>query len=211
MVQKQFSSVAEMTRSLADDVPLAEAFEKRIAERKIIRQLVALRSAQGLSQADIGTAMGCTQSRISKLESGLDRDLSLDDLESYLNALGLVARLVVSRNDHTISEAIKYHWTCLGQQLDKLLDLAANDAEIAVGIGKFSQDITFNYMLRIADFIKRLPADARQAAPVVDISVEQVTDQSGQPPEEHASRAASGRSTRKRGAKALQKQKGGSP
>ena len=97
MAKKQYKSVAEMARRLARDKAFSDKLEKRIADRKIVKQLVALRSAKSLSQAEIAKAMGCTQSRISKLESGVDSDLRLGDLENYLDALGLASRVLVAR------------------------------------------------------------------------------------------------------------------
>ena len=98
MAKKQYKTVVEMARHVARDKAFSDKLQKRIAERKVVKQLVALRSAKGLSQADIAKAMGCTQSRISKLESGVDNDLRLGDLENYLEfALGLASRLLVAQ------------------------------------------------------------------------------------------------------------------
>ena len=106
MAKKQYKSVAEMARQVAKDKAFSDRLEKRLADRKIVKQLVALRSAKCMSQADIAKAIGCTQSKISKLESGLDIDLRLGDLEGYLDALGLASRLLVARKGNTNRESI---------------------------------------------------------------------------------------------------------
>jgi len=164
---------SEETRSVADDV------EKRIAERRLIKRLMALRAHRGMSQGDIAKAMDCTQSRISKLESSIDDDLRLGDLDGYLDALGLDITVVVSKK-HGIraADAIKYHWQCLGKELDRLLDLAHDDgdSEIAHAIGKFSNEVACNYLARIVDFLNRLPSAAREEVPFLGIAVEDISD-----------------------------------
>lgn len=95
MNKPTFQNVTEMVSQLTSDPSLTDQLAQQIANRKVVKQLIALRCARGLSQADVATSMHCTQSKISKLESGLDQDLRLGDLESYLHALGLQPRLHV--------------------------------------------------------------------------------------------------------------------
>ena len=85
----EYTSVAEMVRSVSDDPQFADEFDRRVNSRRLVKHLFALRSAEGLSQKDIADRIGCSQSRISKLESGNDDDLRLADLAAYLRALGL--------------------------------------------------------------------------------------------------------------------------
>ena len=58
---------------------------------------------------DIAERIGGSQSRISKLESGIDEDLRLADLAAYLRALDLDLCLVFGQKDSTIVNKIKYH------------------------------------------------------------------------------------------------------
>ena len=48
-----------------------------------------MRTVRGMSQVELGEKMGCTQSKVSKLESSVDADLSLGDLTLYAAALGV--------------------------------------------------------------------------------------------------------------------------
>lgn len=50
-------------------------------------------ATQGLSQKDVALKLGCTQSRISKLESMTDADLRIGDLSKYAEVLGLELRI----------------------------------------------------------------------------------------------------------------------
>lgn len=57
-------------------------------EQPLMNELIAVRDAKGLSQKDIAETVGCTQSRISKLENAKDVDVRLGDLRAYANAVG---------------------------------------------------------------------------------------------------------------------------
>jgi transcriptional regulator with XRE-family HTH domain len=169
------ASAAELLRGVEGAEEIVDALQKRIAQRQIIKHLMALRASKGLSQKDIATVFGCTQSKISKLESGIDDDLKLGDLESYLAALGLEPSLVLKKKGHTIVDEIKYHWSCLGHALNKLLGLAHRDPDIAVNVGKFSNEVAFNYLARIFDFINGLPEIAKTEAPSFRIVMHDVS------------------------------------
>lgn len=60
-----------------------KALQDYMRRRKLVSTLTALRVAKGLTQADIAALMGCQQSRVSKLESGVDADLkfTVDEME----------------------------------------------------------------------------------------------------------------------------------
>lgn len=169
----------ELVRQTADheDSDVVSAIEECISQREIIGHLVALRAARGKSQKDIADAMQCTQSRISKLESGADHDLSLGDLHGYLNALGLTPRLVVAKSDQTIVDEIKFLWSCLGQELHRLLALAHDDPEAAVGIGQWSNELTQNYMLQLMGFVGRLPEVAKAKTPHLRMTIQDAKEE----------------------------------
>jgi predicted XRE-type DNA-binding protein len=88
MTGKTYHSVAELIRDISDS-EFADAFEARLAERRIIKQLMVQRAAKGLSQKDLAERMHCTQSRISKLESSTDGELSIAEVRLYAAAVGL--------------------------------------------------------------------------------------------------------------------------
>jgi transcriptional regulator with XRE-family HTH domain len=119
--RKAYTSVAEMVHDLAEDKTFADDFENRLARRQVVKRLFALRCSRGMSQKDVADKFGCTQSRISKLESDDDSDLRLGDLRDYAAALGLEMRIVLSPEGQTAVEEIKYH----AQRIEQLLgDLA---------------------------------------------------------------------------------------
>jgi DNA-binding Xre family transcriptional regulator len=101
MAKKRYSSVVEMARELTEDDAFADDLAQRLDRKRVVRTLLALRAAKNLSQKDIADRMGCTRGRISKLESSIDDDLRLGDLEAYTKALGLNVTLVLDRKGFT--------------------------------------------------------------------------------------------------------------
>jgi predicted transcriptional regulator len=62
---------------------------KEMAERRhaVSAQLTTLRRELGLSQAEVATRMGTSQSAVARFESG-DLDVRLSTLQRYTTALG---------------------------------------------------------------------------------------------------------------------------
>jgi transcriptional regulator with XRE-family HTH domain len=86
-MKKKYTTVAQVVRETAEG-SFAQAFEERLSDRRLVKDLMILRAGRGLTQADVAEKMGCTQSRISKLESAKDVDLTLGDLAKYAEAVG---------------------------------------------------------------------------------------------------------------------------
>lgn len=182
--KKQYNSVSEMVRDITGDDDQTKALAERISKRQIIKQFMALRSVGGFSQADIARKMGCSQSRISKLESAIDDDWSLGDIEEYLDALGFEAKLVVTKQGATLADRIKSTWVQLCRLLDELRAVANGDPDIERGIGQFSNQIAFNFFGAIASFIAKLPDGARAHAPEMKIEfLESALPGETQPPQ----------------------------
>ena len=91
--KKAYRSIPELIRDISGSSSFADGFESRLANRKIVKELMVLRATQGLSQKDVALKLGCTQSRISKLESMTDADLRIGDLSKYAEVLGLELRI----------------------------------------------------------------------------------------------------------------------
>jgi transcriptional regulator with XRE-family HTH domain len=94
-------NVPQMVREMSD-AAFADAFEARLRSRRIVKDLMVLRAGRGLTQGDIASKMGCSQSRISKLESSSDFDLTLGDLVRYASAVGLRVGVVLEPKGTTV-------------------------------------------------------------------------------------------------------------
>jgi DNA-binding XRE family transcriptional regulator len=72
---------------LAQDSALRERVEARLAELRLEQDLVALREARGLTQAQTARLLGVSQPAIAKLESGRE-NLTVRTLVKMVTALG---------------------------------------------------------------------------------------------------------------------------
>jgi len=133
-----------MVRDLSADKEFGEAVIKEIAERTIIDHLMAFRTRLHLSQKDIADKMKCTQSRISKLESGTDDNLRLGDLASYGKAMGFNLEITFTPENWTITDEIKYHAISIKSLLDQLAEQAKKDHSIAKETAKFLVEARVN-------------------------------------------------------------------
>ena len=155
--KKQYTSVSELVRNLSEDRSFADEFERHVLQRRIVKDLFALRTTRRLSQKDIAEKLRCTQSRISKLESGYDRDLRLGDLSEYLDALELNMHIVVAPKNDTAVNLVKHHAFCIKEIMEHLTNLAQSDEKIAKGVADFHGETFFNLVKMLSDSTKRLP------------------------------------------------------
>lgn len=81
---------------LAQDPVLRERVERRMAAMRVEEDLVALREARGLSQAQLAKLLGVSQPAVAKLESG-SQNLTLRTLVRVVTALGGEIRLTIRK------------------------------------------------------------------------------------------------------------------
>ena len=145
---ERFKSVKELVRKAAteEETEFVEEFERLSAERQIIKHIMGLRAAQDKSQADMAEAMGCTQSRISKLESDKDDNLRLGDLHGYLSAIGFDLQLVMTRQSMPIAQVIKLQWKGLLRSLKGLSELCGDDAQMNKEVAKIYKNLASEFL-----------------------------------------------------------------
>lgn len=154
---KQYKSVSDFVRGLSDDEEFNKELEERISERMVVKTLHAMRTAKGVSQAEIAEELDCSQSRVSKIENGFDGDLKVSELEAYAKALDLDVHLSFVERGATGMDLVKHHAFCIQSQLIRMAELAAEDNAIAEGVAMSFAETLFNQvnLLRLA--AERLP------------------------------------------------------
>lgn len=169
---KSYTSVADMVRGTVDDPEYAARFEQRSAQRTLIRGLVVLRGAQELTQADLGAKIGCTQAKVSKLESATDSELSLGDLVAYAQALGHNLRIIVSPEGAAGADHVRFHAACLKRELSRLVDLAGDDQQIGDGVRAFATKTALSLVGMILDQLDKLPRSPKPSPAPLQVEVE---------------------------------------
>lgn len=157
MAKRTYQNVSEMLADSAPSEAFRQEFEAQVATRGVIKHLIALRTAKGLSQKDIADQINCSQSRISKLEHGADDDIRLGDLRAYARALGFGTGFVFSDRKMTAVEEVKYHAFSIKRLMDRLAQLAGRDEKIAQAVSAFFGEAFFNLVRMIQDSASKLP------------------------------------------------------
>lgn len=75
--------------------PIFTEEERETDPRAVVTWLTELRHRRGLTQEHIAEFMDCSASRISRIESGDDRHLSISEAAAYVDALGMSCTLKV--------------------------------------------------------------------------------------------------------------------
>ena len=163
---KRYGDVSQMIRETSDSQDFSEAFEKQLAERQLMKQLLLVRMEKGLSQEDVAKKMGCTQSKVSKLESSKDGDIQMDDLVKYSTAIGLRPQFMFF-TDVAAANMIKHHFFETKALLQKLVDVAKDDPVIAKGVGHFCAEAIVNYFKMLAESADALPKDVKSDIPLI--------------------------------------------
>ncbi len=161
---KAFDSVADMVRNtIDDDSAFVAEVEAAIRRRHVLDLLMARRAKLGLSQKQLAVSMDCSQSRISKLESGSDLDLSGHDLNSYAEAVGLNVTVLFTDAGTTLADQVKTHVLYVGELLKKLVELAGEDKAIAAGTQNFFGEVLLNSVRCALDASTQLAANVAAA------------------------------------------------
>jgi transcriptional regulator with XRE-family HTH domain len=169
--KRQYTSVSDVLRDIAPDDKFGPEVDARIARRRLVKHLLALRAAKGLSQKDIADRLGCTQSRVSKLENGCDDDVRLRDLVAYCDALGLHCGIVLSGQHPTAVDQIKYHAFSIRTILQDLVDLVGQDQVMSTGVAKLHIETLVNLVRLVAESAEKLPNNPETEAPYIRIGL----------------------------------------
>ena len=132
---------------------------KEVESQVAVPLLAGMRVAKGLTQKELAQAIGCSQGRISKLETGRDEDLRLQDFLDYTRATE--QSVWVTFGPPTLAEHIKLHIHALRGLLEELVSLAGEDRAINEGINRFLDDLLVE--------TGRLVESSKEALPKADV------------------------------------------
>ncbi|MBS0265136.1 MAG: transcriptional regulator [Planctomycetes bacterium] len=173
----KFASVADMIRdSLPDDPGLADELGEQIAQRQLVRRLANLRNANNVTQGQVAQHLQCAQSRISKLENGVDADVTMADLQAYAKAAGFDLEIVFRSQKITLFDEVKRQALNIQRCFEKLNELAANDEKIAKGVASFHLEALLNLFSIASRSSSRLSEIPGNGDPL--ISVHEASDDS---------------------------------
>src|SRR5262249_24596680 len=135
---KRYRTTSQMLEDTAAPQDIIDSV-KEVEGQLVVPLLAGMRVSKGLTQKELAQAIGCSQGRISKLETSRDEDLRLGDLLDYTRALD--ESLWMTIGAPSLAEHIKLHIRGLRQLFEELVGLAGEDRAISEGINGFLDGI----------------------------------------------------------------------
>jgi len=159
MKTTNFGSAAEAAALLADDPSMAAKVQQQIAHNALVTALLTMRIGKGLTQEMVAQSMGCDPSKVSRLESGNDRQLKWLDILAYAKALRVDMSVTFDDSGLPAAERIKQCVFRIDDDLKKLAALAqkvGGDDQITREIDRFYKQVLFNFLVRFKQNSEKL-------------------------------------------------------
>ena len=154
-----FDNVADAAAQLAGDPSVAAAVKTEIGYNTVVTALLTMRVAKGLTQEQIAESMGCDASKVSRLESGSDRQLKWTDIVAYAKALRVDISVMFDDSGLPAGQRIKHCVFRIDEDLKKLACLAekvGGGDEISREIDRFYKQVLFNFLVRFKENSEKL-------------------------------------------------------
>jgi transcriptional regulator with XRE-family HTH domain len=116
-----------------------------------------MRVSKGLTQDAVANELGCNQSKISKLEKGMDSDLTIREIEAYAKATNKDVAFLFSERNQSLAQQIKHHAVMIRSAFEKLVELAHKDDGIADGVAGLHYEVFMNVNRFLQETSEKLP------------------------------------------------------
>jgi len=165
----KYKNVLEMVKKVSEDDAFKKLAANEIKGKALSKFLFYLRCDHNLSQEQLAEKIECSQSRISKIESSYDKDLTIKDLLDYAKVLNLHLEIGYRHPSVRIVDLIKYHAFKIKAYLSQLTGLVEDDKELAMSIKKFHIEALFNIGRIISESLTKL--DFKQKDKKIDLDM----------------------------------------
>jgi transcriptional regulator with XRE-family HTH domain len=154
---KQFKNVNELIKGISEDENFKKDAIKQISENGLGKFLFFLRCEHRMTQKELAEKMGCTQGRVSKIESAKDDSLSIKDFIDYGNALGLELEIGFRSKEMKWVDMVKYHAFQMQRYLNNIVQVAKEDKALEEGALNFCFETLKNVPVLILNTMSKLP------------------------------------------------------
>lgn len=154
--QKKFSNVADLVKGLSKDNGFRDEVLKEFNDTSLSKCLMALRCKSKLTQEKMAAKVGCTQSKISKIEHSLNENITVEDMTLYAKACKLQLEIGFRDSSTKLADLIKYHAMKTKEYLDILTASCEGDTVIAEGVLDFHFEAFMVMNQMIVDNIEKL-------------------------------------------------------
>ena len=171
-MKTHMKTAADIAADLAGDKHIKDLVEKEVNQSKLVMTISRIRIEKGVSQKELAQKMGCTQSKISKIESGPDERINWGDLVEYLDALGVEMSILLDEPSLPAALRIKQHVLATKHLLDELAEIAKDvddDNDIVSKIHEFYGEVLFNFLLKYEESVQKLNKGVEISKPSFDL------------------------------------------
>lgn len=153
---KQYNSVEEMMTGESVSAEVRNSVSELESQTNVVRNLVEMRRASGMTQEQLAKKLGVTQGAISKLESSLDTEITLGELVDYVKATeqSLMFNIGKAMND---MEFVKWHASGIRTHLRALAKAARQDSDVEQTVQAFFGEAFFNLLSILSKCHQELP------------------------------------------------------
>ena len=163
---RRFKSVDEMIAAQNLPAVVREGVKDLTDSTRVVDELCLMRTRAGLTQGQLAQRMGCTQSKISKLEDSSDRNLTVGEICDYAKATGSQFSLSFGKRPNHV-QAVKVHAAGIRQHLKSRADLAEKHDELEGHIQAFFGEAFFNLL----DILSECQGVIEKKRPEVELNV----------------------------------------
>lgn len=154
---KKYNDVKELIKSLPTNDEFKQEALDVIEEKKLSKLLFLMRCVNGLTQAEMAKKIGCSQGKVSKIESSFDRRLTIEELLEHADALGFVLEIGYQKKDWKITDQIKHYAQKIHECLERLRGLSSDDDEsITNGILGFHEEAMANFTRLFSESLNQM-------------------------------------------------------
>jgi hypothetical protein len=168
---KAYASVSELVHDSGNSEFAAE-FEAYQSERRLVNCLTTIRCVNEIGQVELSERMGCTQSKVSRMETSRDADLNFGDIVAYARGLKQTVHLMFSPESMNAVDHIRFHFSCINGILESLISLAGDDEVICNGVERVAVGFVQGAVAAVEQTLDRLPHRIQPRRPPVSIEVQ---------------------------------------
>ena len=150
---KTYKTVSDLIKNISEDENFKKEAINKIEKNKLAKFLFFLRCEHRLTQKELADKLGCSQARISKIESSDDDELSMKDFLDYGKVLGLQLEVGFRDKNVKFADMVKFHAFRIQYYLQKLAGLAKEDEQIKKGVADFHLEALLNVNKIILDSV----------------------------------------------------------
>jgi predicted XRE-type DNA-binding protein len=107
MMKKKASFMDWFAGQLSANLSFHQQVEETLSAMRLEQDLIALREAQGVSQAQLAKALGVSQPAIAKLESSKAKNIELKTLVRAVSALGGTVKIQITPGTQGKHQGVK--------------------------------------------------------------------------------------------------------